>query len=138
MPCGLRSRPDGNFTAAMATDVQDEAAADTKTSGRIRPHQLTLGLGIVAAAATFLAWLVPSISPFHNETPDSRDVFTNIPDAFRGAFYAVTVVLILWGAWNFSLRVRNWERGQPDKRETNRHTIHRRRSDFMRGVYMRT
>ena len=41
-------------------------------------------------------------------------------------------------AWLTSLRVRNYERGKPDNRRTNRGNVHRRMRDFRRGVWMRT
>ena len=41
-------------------------------------------------------------------------------------------------AWLVSLRVRNYERGKPDNRRTNKGNVHRRMRDFRKGVWMRT
>jgi len=124
----------------MATDVQDDAGTDTaKGSGRIRPHQVVIALGLFfGIVITWGSWTAATVFDFHTDSPIHREVFGNIPDAWVIVFYTVTSVLILFGAWNFSLRVRNWERGQPDKRDTNRKNIHRRRTDFLKGVYMQT
>src|SRR5688500_1302595 len=123
---------------ATDTDVQEQAAA-TSGSGRIRPHQLALALGIlVGIGVVWGSWLLATIFDQHSEDPVHREVLGNIPDAWVIVFYTVTSILVLYGSWNFSLRVRNWERGAPDKRETNRATVKRRRDDFLRGVYMQT
>ena len=41
-------------------------------------------------------------------------------------------------SWLVSLRVRNYERGKPDDRRTNKGNVHRRMRDFRKGVWMRT
>jgi nitrate reductase gamma subunit len=42
------------------------------------------------------------------------------------------------GAWLFSLRVKNWERGAPDRRATTPKNAKKRAADFRAGVYMQT
>jgi Fe-S oxidoreductase/nitrate reductase gamma subunit len=122
----------------MATDMQDQAV-EPQTSGRIRPHQLALAIGIGAAVFTALiGGVLPMITKWHSDDAVSRDVFIGIPDAFRDVFYVLTTILILYGAYNFSLRVRNWERGAPDNRATTVKTFRKRRDSFLRGVYMQT
>jgi hypothetical protein len=41
-------------------------------------------------------------------------------------------------AWLASLRVRNYERGQPDNRRTNKKNVEKRAKDYRAGVWMQT
>src|SRR4029079_7563112 len=124
----------------MATDTQEhEQAAEPKAPGRIRPHQVVIAIGIlVGVVITWGSWLLATIFDFQDDSPVSRHVFGNIPDAWEIVFYTITSVLLLYGAFNFSLRVRNWERGAPDNRATTTKTSRQRRDSFLRGVYMQT
>jgi Fe-S oxidoreductase/nitrate reductase gamma subunit len=54
------------------------------------------------------------------------------------AFYTVIPVLLVWGSFAFADRVKNWERGAPDRRRTTPKNVKRRLADFRAGVYMRT
>jgi hypothetical protein len=47
-------------------------------------------------------------------------------------------VLLIWGAFKFSDRVRNWERGAPDRRPTTKKNVKNRLRDFRAGAYMQT
>src|SRR4051812_13043655 len=122
----------------MATETQVQAAEPT-AKGRIRPHQIVLGIGIVAAVGTVMSWVLSNvIFDFHEDSHIHREVFGDIPDAWVVVFYTLVPILLLYGAWNFSLRVRNWERGAPDDRRTTPKNFGRRRESFLRGVYMQT
>ncbi|MEA3055974.1 MAG: hypothetical protein QOD30_1406, partial [Actinomycetota bacterium] len=122
----------------MATDTQEQAAAPA-TKGRIRPHQIVLGIGIVVAVGTAFSWVLSNvIFDFEEKSHIHREVFGDIPDAWVVVFYTLVPILLLYGAWNFSLRVRNWERGAPDDRRTTPKNFGRRRESFLRGVYMQT
>jgi Fe-S oxidoreductase/nitrate reductase gamma subunit len=112
--------------------------AETSGSRRIRPHQLVLAFGIAIAAFTVFSGVMPLITHWHNENAVTREVFENIPGPLQIAFYTVVPVMIVWGAWMFSLRVRNWERGAPDRRRTTARNAKRRLADFRAGVYMQT
>jgi Fe-S oxidoreductase/nitrate reductase gamma subunit len=114
--------------------------AETQKPRRSRPTpaQLALGIGIAFAVVTMLSWLSSTVFGFEDDSPVSRHVFGNIPDAWVLAFYTVLPILIIWGAWNFSLRVRNWQRGAPDDRRTTAKNVGRRIKDFRAGVYMQT
>ena len=68
----------------------------------------------------------------------TRHVFENIPDAFKLGFYTVIPALLVWGAWEFSNRVKNWERGRPDNRRTTLKNAKKRTESFRAGVYMQT
>jgi Fe-S oxidoreductase/nitrate reductase gamma subunit len=114
--------------------------AETQKPRRSRPtpSQLALGIGITFAVVTMLSWVSSTVFGFEDDSPVSRHVFDNIPDAWVLAFYTVLPVLLIWGAWNFSLRVRNWQRGAPDDRRTSAKNVGRRIKDFRAGVYMQT
>src|SRR5688572_17637903 len=122
------------------TELEREA---TETDGNARrsrptPAQLTMGIGVVAAIVTVGSWFASTVFGFEEESPVSRHVFGNIPDAWIVAFYTVVPILVLWGAYSFSLRVRNWQRGAPDKRSTTTENVGRRIRDFRAGIYMQT
>jgi Fe-S oxidoreductase/nitrate reductase gamma subunit len=68
----------------------------------------------------------------------TREVFGNIPGAVKVAFYTVIPMMIVWGSFMFAHRIRNWERGAPDRRRTTPKNAKRRLADYRAGVYMRT
>ncbi|MBW8825412.1 MAG: respiratory nitrate reductase subunit gamma [Acidobacteria bacterium] len=125
----------------MATTIehQTEPAGDTAPRRRlISPQAIALGVGIAFAVITIGSGIAGAVFDFHDSSPVSRHVFGDIPDAWEVAFYSVLPVLLVYGAYNFSLRVRNWQRGGPDRRATTRDNVGRRLRDFRAGVYMRT
>jgi Fe-S oxidoreductase/nitrate reductase gamma subunit len=65
-------------------------------------------------------------------------VFEGIPGALQIAFYTVIPMMLIWGSLRFADRIRNWERGAPDRRKTTRTNVKRRLADYRAGVYMRT
>ncbi len=109
-------------------------------SRRLRPHQLVLVIGIAFAAVTAASGIAAAVFDFHldGSEPIHREVFGNIDDAVKFAFYALTCVLIIYGAYNFSQRARNWQRGAPDKRTTTRANARNRVRDYRAGVLMQT
>ena len=108
------------------------------TFKRLTPQQLVLGIGIVFGIITAGSGIAAEVFDFKNESEEHREVFVNIPDALRVAFYTVLPVLIVYGAWVFSLRVKNWRRGGPDNRATTTSNVATRLKDFRAGVYMQT
>ena len=114
--------------------------AETQQRRRPRPSpsHVAFAIGAFFAVVTVGSWLSSTIFGFEDSSPVSREVFGDIPDAWKVAFYTVLPILILWGAWNFSLRVRNWQRGAPDDRSTTAKNVGRRIRDFRAGVYMQT
>ncbi len=112
-------------------------AADTRRK-RIKPHQLVIAIGCFMGVFTLVSGILPQITKWHNDKSPSREVFEGIPGALQVAFYTVIPVLLVWGAIVFADRVRNWERGAPDRRRTTTKNVKRRLADFRAGVYMRT
>jgi len=105
---------------------------------RVKPHQLAIGLGAVFALIVVVSGITATLVQWHDDSDVQREVFGNIPSVWKLVFYTVFPVLILYGSVLFSQRVRNWERGAPDRRPTTKKNVGRRMKDFRAGVYMRT
>jgi Fe-S oxidoreductase/nitrate reductase gamma subunit len=105
---------------------------------RIKPHQLVIGIGCFMGLFTLVSGILPQLTKWREKKSPSRDVFSGIPGALQVAFYTVVPVMLVWGAITFADRVRNWERGGPDRRRTTTKNVKRRLADFRAGVYMRT
>ena len=121
----------------MSTHAHTSDAPDTGPK-RIKPHQLALGLGIGLAGFTLISGIVPMLTDWHDESSWQREVFGNIPDPLKVAFYTVIPLMLVWGAFQFSNRMKNWERGQPAQRRTTTKNVKKRAGDFRAGVYMQT
>jgi len=105
---------------------------------RFKPHQLVLAIGIFMAIFTVISGIVPLITKWHDHSEITRATFSGIPGPLQIAFYTVVPALLVWGAFAFADRVKNWERGGPDRRKTTPKNAKRRLADFRAGVYMRT
>jgi Fe-S oxidoreductase/nitrate reductase gamma subunit len=75
---------------------------------------------------------------WHNDDPISRKVFEGIPGYIQIAFYTIIPALLVFGSFQFADRIRNWERGAPDRRKTTKKNFKQRVVDYRAGVYMRT
>ena len=105
---------------------------------RLSPQHLVLTIGIAVAIFTALSGLAAEVFAFKTEDPVHRTVFENIPGSIRLAFYTLLPMIIMYGAWVFSLRMKNWQRGKPDNRATTTENAKHRLADFRAGVYMKT
>ncbi len=114
------------------------ATEETVTAKRIRPHHLVIGLGAAVAGFTALSGITSTLTGWHDDAEIQREVFVNIPSGMKIAFYTVTPLVILYGGYMFAMRVKNWQRGAPDKRRTTTKNAKRRAGDFRAGVYMQT
>ncbi|MDZ7677520.1 MAG: heterodisulfide reductase-related iron-sulfur binding cluster [Acidimicrobiales bacterium] len=119
---------------STATDTSPEETAKR----RIRPHQIVIGIGVAIAAVTVLSGIASVVFDFSDDSEIQRQVFINVPDGVKLAFYTLVPVLLVYGAVLFSQRTKNWERGAPDKRATTKANIGQRLKDFRAGVYMQT
>jgi Fe-S oxidoreductase/nitrate reductase gamma subunit len=99
---------------------------------------LVIAIGVFMGVFTLVSGVVPQITDWHGEKSPSREVFEGIPGPLQIAFYTIVPMMLVWGAFAFADRVRNWERGAPDRRRTTPKNIKRRLADFRAGVYMRT
>ncbi|NLV55975.1 MAG: 4Fe-4S dicluster domain-containing protein, partial [Acidimicrobiales bacterium] len=114
----------------------DEAASPT--TKRIRPHQIVIAIGLSFTVVTLALGTIPLFTQWHDDSPMRREVWHNVPSGVKLTFYLVVSIAFAVGAYNFSLRTRNWERGGPDDRSTTPKNAKRRMADFRAGVYMRT
>ena len=119
----------------MATQTD---STGTDTDKRFKPHQLSLALGIGMGVFILLSGVLPQITHWHNENEVHRTVFGNIPGPIQIAFYTVIPAMVVWGAFRFADRMKNWERGVIAKRRTTAKNAKRRAADFRAGVYMKT
>src|SRR4051812_32042686 len=115
----------------------DEASSPGRQRG-IRPFHIALAIGVVFAAVTATSGIVPPVTDSHDSSPITRPIFDGIPTALQVAFYTLIPVVLVYGAFLFALRVRNWERGAPDRRASTAKTMPKRLKDFRAGVYMQT
>jgi len=105
---------------------------------RLKPQHLAVGIGVVFAVVTIVSGITATVFQFHDDSEVQREVFGNIPSAWKLAFYTVFPIIILYGAIAFGNRVKNWQRGNPDNRRTTAKNVKRRMADFRAGVYMQT
>src|SRR5437879_6029698 len=105
---------------------------------RLKPSQIVVLLGVGFAIIVAASGIVAALAQQHDESPITRPSFLNIPSAIRGVFYVVLTALFIAVGWMFSLRVQNWERGQPDRRATTAKNVKKRLGDFRAGIYMQT
>jgi Fe-S oxidoreductase/nitrate reductase gamma subunit len=119
----------------MATEAPEQVE---RSSRRPRPHQLVIALGVAVALFTVGSGLLPLWTKWHDDSPVQREVFIDIPSAVKLAFYTIIPLLIVYGSVLFAQRVKNWERGAPDRRATTPQNAKRRLADFRAGVYMQT
>ena len=112
--------------------------SESSAPKRLRPYQLSIGLGIGIAAFTAVSGIIPQITKWHSTSEMTREVFVGIPGPLQIAFYTVIPMMLLWGSFRFADRMRNWERGAPDRRRTTPKNIKKRLADYRAGVYMRT
>jgi Fe-S oxidoreductase/nitrate reductase gamma subunit len=105
---------------------------------RVKPHHVAIAIGVAFALVIVVSGITATVFEFEDDSPIQRHVFGDIPAGWKLMFYVVLPILVTYGAVLFGQRVRNWERGAPDKRATTRQNLPRRMKDFRAGVYMRT
>jgi Fe-S oxidoreductase/nitrate reductase gamma subunit len=105
---------------------------------RLRPYQLSIAIGVGVGLFSVMSGIVPLFTGWHSDSEMTREVFGGIPGPIKIAFYTVIPMMIVWGSFMFAHRIRNWERGAPDRRRTTPKNAKRRLADYRAGVYMRT
>ena len=108
------------------------------TAKRLKPYQLSIALGVGIGVFTMVSGIIPLITGWKGDSPIHREVFGGIPGALKIAFYTVIPVMLIWGSLRFADRIRNWERGAPDRRRTTKKNVKQRLADYRAGVYMKT
>lgn len=85
---------------------------------RWSPWRLVVAVGVVAAVVFAASGIAPTITQWHDDSPVTRPVFIDVPSALKVTFYTAIVLLALALGWLWAVRVRNWQRGQPEDRTT--------------------
>ena len=121
----------------MSTENSNTEESPAK---RFQPRHIPLIIGGGFAAVTAASYISELIRghDIQDKSPESREMFWNVPSIVVALFYVGLVLVILYGAWNFSLRMRNWERGGPDNRSTTPKNFKKRMEDMRSGLYMQT
>jgi Fe-S oxidoreductase/nitrate reductase gamma subunit len=119
----------------MSTNAVSET---DKAPKRLRPYQLSIAIGVGVGLFTLVSGIVPLITGWESDSEIHRVVFGGIPGPMKIAFYTVIPAMLIWGSFRFADRIRNWERGAPDRRRTTPKNVKRRLADYRAGVYMRT
>ncbi|MEI7888286.1 MAG: heterodisulfide reductase-related iron-sulfur binding cluster [Actinomycetes bacterium] len=125
------------MTVTESNQAQD---TDEKVPGppRLRPNQIAIVIGVGIAVVVAFSGVAATVFQFHDDSAIQREVFENIPGPIRLAFYTVIPMMFVYGAVMFSYRVRNWERGGPDKRDITRKNGKARMARLRTGLYMQT
>jgi Fe-S oxidoreductase/nitrate reductase gamma subunit len=108
------------------------------TRRRPNPQAVVVGVGVAFAIVVVASGIAATVNQWHDDSTVHREVFGNVPSAWKAVFYTVVPLLLVLGAVLFSHRVANWRRGGPDDRGTTRANVARRLADFRAGVYMQT
>ena len=87
-----------------------------------------------ASIGTLFLWAASYIFP-EGEIVQGRRVFENIPKVLQYIFYVLSAASIFISGYLFSLRVKNWNRGKAEKRNT---TLGSRLSSLLDGLLMKT
>ena len=117
---------------------------DSAPAKRFRPSHIPLVIGGGFAAVTALSFLAEKLwaeewqTEYVAKHDISREMFINIPHGLSLAFYVITIISILAGAFAFSNRMRNWERGAPESRKTTKKNVKKRAERLRAGLYMQT
>jgi Fe-S oxidoreductase/nitrate reductase gamma subunit len=122
-----------------ATDTHaDETTEPLPGPTRLRPNQIAIVIGVAIALVVVLSGIASAVFKFHDDSPIQREVFGNVPGPVKLAFYTVLPVMFVYGAIMFSYRMRNWQRGGPDKRDITPKNAKRRLENLRAGLYMQT
>jgi Fe-S oxidoreductase/nitrate reductase gamma subunit len=105
---------------------------------RLSPSHLALALGLAGAGVVAASGLAGLVVGGHPPAAVGREVFANVAGPVRAVFYTVTAVTVAAVGALFARRVRNWERGGAERRDTSRATAGRRLRRFWLGVSMGT
>ena len=124
------------MSATDTTTPTDETAVPGPK--RLQPSQIAIVIGIGIALLVALSGVAATVFQFHDESPVQREVFGGIPGWLKLVFYTVIPVMFIYGAVMFSYRMRNWQRGNPDKRDITPKNAKRRLETLRGGLYMQT
>ena len=103
-------------TSVVVVMSTNAAPATEKAPKRLRPYQLSIALGVGIGTFAMFSGIFSTLTGWKSTSEIHRDVFGGIPGAYKAAFYTVIPMMLVWGSFRFADRIRNWERGAPDRR----------------------
>jgi Fe-S oxidoreductase/nitrate reductase gamma subunit len=119
-------------------DTDSDETAPVPGPKRLQPHQIAVVIGIAIAAIVVISGIAATTLQWHDESEVQREVFGGIPSGLKLAFYVVIPIMFIIGAVMFSNRMRNWERGGPDRRDITPKNAKKRMEKLRAGLYMQT
>jgi len=127
-------------TKSQHDQTTHDRLEDEKVPGpkRLRPNQIAIVIGVAIGLVVALSGVAATVFQFHDDSQIQREVFDNIPGPLKLAFYTIIPLMFVYGAIMFSYRVRNWERGGPDKRDITKKNGKARMGRLRAGLYMQT
>jgi len=120
------------------SQAPNQPAQKPKTSIRLRPSHIVIGLGVALALFTAASGIVASITGFKSDSSVTRVVFDHVPSPLKAAFYTVIPLVLVLVAVLFANRVKNWQRGGAEERNITRANLHQRLKDLRAGTTMAT
>lgn len=122
------------------TDTASDGTEGSPVPGpkRLQPHQIAVVVGIVIAAVVALSGIAATTLRWEDDSAVRREVFGGIPGPLEVAFYVVIPIMFILGSIMFANRIRNWERGGPDRRNITPKNAKRRLERLRAGLYMQT
>ncbi len=80
----------------------DDAGRPPASSRRVTPSALVVGIGIAFAIVVAASGIAATVLQWHDDAAVQREVFVDIPSAWRLVFYTVLPVMLVYGAVLFS------------------------------------
>ena len=119
-------------------ETDSDETAPVPGPKRLQPHQIAVVIGIAIAAIVVVSGIAATTLQWHDESEVQREVFGGIPSGLKLAFYVVIPIMFIIGAVMFSNRMKNWERGGPDRRNITPGNAKKRMEKLRSGLYMQT
>ena len=105
-----------------------------KFFSKYKSNDLVLIFSAGASLGTIFLWAASYLFP-EGDVTTGRQVFVNIPKVLQYIFYVLSSATIFISGYLFSLRVKNWNRGKPEKRSAK---TSKRIANLSNGLTMKT
>ena len=105
-----------------------------KFFSKYKSNDLVLIFSAGASLGTIFLWAASYLFP-EGDVTTGRQVFVNIPKVLQYIFYVLSSATIFISGYLFSLRVKNWNRGKPEKRSAK---TSKRIANLLNGLTMKT
>ena len=105
-----------------------------KFFSKYKSNDLVLIFSAGASLGTIFLWAASYLFP-EGDVTTGRQVFVNIPKVLQYIFYVLSSATIFISGYLFSLRVKNWNRGKPEKRSAK---TSKRIVNLLNGLTMKT